>query len=422
MTLHKTLITLLLLLLAFPTFAQESTEEAIESSTPTEICDAATPADDPESREYSAPLQVLEPGVDYRAVMCTSAGAIYIDLLEDVTPETVNNFIFLTEQNYYNNTIFHRVLEDFMAQAGDPTGTGAGGPGYQFGDEIVGFLTFDRPGLLAMANGGPGTNGSQFFITTAGAPWLNGIHTIFGEVLEGQSETVDNILLRDPAAGGDATTLDTIVIIREPELVNSTFVETNEVATSEDFVAGLDVLLDGESLPPDITANGASTLATDEVIAIVPEGSQEDYAVFLENYGHDYRVSTALDNANCNTDYFFWQMVYSVDAFASAEDATEALNDEFLAGYYQSVGYTAIDTDNSGLRAYSASGLEICGEGDLALVLDVQRGRYVVNVSVVYPASMLNGMDEILLADITASNVLLIFEASLGDIYRSELR
>ena len=109
---------------------------------------------------------VLEPDVDYRAIFCTTAGTVYVDLYESLTPMTVNNFVFLAQQGYYDNTTFHRVIPDFMVQGGDPTATGSGGPGYQFGDEPVGFLTFDRPGLLAMANAGPGTNGSQFFITT----------------------------------------------------------------------------------------------------------------------------------------------------------------------------------------------------------------------------------------------------------------
>ncbi|MEL6527834.1 MAG: peptidylprolyl isomerase, partial [Chloroflexota bacterium] len=175
----SSLVLVLLFVLALPVLAQDSDEDTGESmeavaGTPTEICEASTPAEEPVSRDYAQPEQVLEVGVDYRAVFCTSAGAIYIDLLEAYTPETVNNFVFLADEGYYNNTIFHRVIEDFMAQAGDPTGTGTGGPGYQFADEIIGFLAFDRPGLLAMANAGPGTNGSQFFITTAETPWLNG--------------------------------------------------------------------------------------------------------------------------------------------------------------------------------------------------------------------------------------------------------
>ena len=99
---------------------------------------------------------------------------------------TVNNFIFLAEQGFYDGTIFHRVIPDFMIQGGDPTGTGTGGPGYRFEDESDPLLTFDAAGILAMANAGPDTNGSQFFITVAPAPWLNGGHTIFGQVIVGQ--------------------------------------------------------------------------------------------------------------------------------------------------------------------------------------------------------------------------------------------
>ena len=126
---------------------------------------------------------------------------------------TVNNFVFLAREGFYNDTTFHRVLEGFMAQAGDPTGTGSGGPGYQFEDEIVPNLTFDRPGLLAMANAGPGTNGSQFFITFAPTDWLNGMHTIFGEVIEGQ-DVLNQITLRDPGQPTDvaADKLYTVLI------------------------------------------------------------------------------------------------------------------------------------------------------------------------------------------------------------------
>lgn len=202
-----------------PNLAETSGEMTL-NGTPAEICDAATPASDPDSRTYNSPDTVLSEDTDYRAIMCTSAGAIYIDLFEEEAPLTVNSFVFLAESGFYNNTIFHRVIEDFMAQGGDPTGTGRGGPGYQFQDEIVPSLTFDSEGLLAMANAGPGTNGSQFFITYAPTPWLNGRHTIFGEVLQGQ-DTVDSIQLRDPmVANAPATDLNTVVIITDPSQVD----------------------------------------------------------------------------------------------------------------------------------------------------------------------------------------------------------
>ncbi|MCA9912212.1 MAG: peptidylprolyl isomerase, partial [Anaerolineae bacterium] len=132
--------------------AQTSSSEPVSGSIQ-ELCDSATPTE-PATRSYSQAEQVLEDGVDYQAIFCTDAGPIYVDLFEDQTPVTVNNFVFLAQNNYYDNTIFHRVIQDFMAQGGDPTGTGMGGPGYQFQDEIVQGLTFDTPGLLAMANAG----------------------------------------------------------------------------------------------------------------------------------------------------------------------------------------------------------------------------------------------------------------------------
>jgi cyclophilin family peptidyl-prolyl cis-trans isomerase len=184
-----------------------------------EICEQATPTVEPDNRSYSAADQVLEDGVDYQAIMCTDVGAIYFDLLEDRTPITVNSFVFLANHDYFNNTIFHRVLADFMAQGGDPTGTGRGGPGYQFQNENFPDLVFDRPYLLAMANAGPDTNGSQFFITFAPYPSLNGGYTIFGEVLAGQ-EVVDSIMLRDPAnVSAPASTLQTIIIVTPDRVI-----------------------------------------------------------------------------------------------------------------------------------------------------------------------------------------------------------
>jgi len=132
-----------------------------------------------------APRMQLDGDADYHAVLRTSCGRIEIDLFEDRTPITVNNFVFLAREGFYDGTIFHRVIAGFMNQGGDPEGTGMGGPGYEFEDEVMEELGFDRGGLLAMANAGPGTNGSQFFITAAPAPHLDGLHTIFGEVVEG---------------------------------------------------------------------------------------------------------------------------------------------------------------------------------------------------------------------------------------------
>lgn len=412
----------LLLLMATPALAQDdpvSPSELDLSGTPSAICESATPAVDPENRSYTEAETVLEADVDYRAIICTSAGAIYLDLLEDYTPDTVNNFVFLAEQNYYNNTIFHRVMEDFMAQAGDPTGTGSGGPGYQFEDEFLGFIAFDRPGLLAMANSGPATNGSQFFITTAETPWLNGAHTIFGEVLEGQEEVVNNILLRDPQAGGDATTLDTVVIIRDPELVESTYENTVEIATQDTFVDGLNLI--SEDLPEDLVFSGAESLTTDDVANLAPDELVDGYAEFLETYGHEYRVNGMLENIDCNPDYFFRVISYSVDAFADAESARSALEDGFLAEYYEASGYTPVEVEDANYNAYRAD-VEQCAEDDVAITLDIQRGRYIANVSVIFPADMIAQLGEAGVAEVTATNIATLFEQGLVDAYRSELR
>ncbi len=153
-------------------------------------------ADAPQ-QAFDAPEQVLEDGLDYVAVLRTSRGDITVDLYEDDTPVTVNNFVFLALNHYYEDVKFHRVLDGFMAQTGDPTGTGAGGPGYTFDDEIVDSLSFDSTGVLAMANAGPGTNGSQFFLTFGPTPWLDGAHTIFGRVIEGD-EVLNSITRLDP--------------------------------------------------------------------------------------------------------------------------------------------------------------------------------------------------------------------------------
>lgn len=137
-------------------------------------------------KQYSSPPEMqIEPDKIYLATIVTEQGDIQIELFGDKAPQTVNNFIFLARDGYYDDTTFHRVIPEFMAQAGDPTGTGAGGPGYQFEDEFHPDLTFDDAGLLAMANAGPNTNGSQFFITYVPTPYLDNRHTIFGKVIDG---------------------------------------------------------------------------------------------------------------------------------------------------------------------------------------------------------------------------------------------
>lgn len=155
--------------------------------------------------QFDAPPQMqIDSGAIYVATIRTAKGEIEVELFADRTPITVNNFVFLAEQGFYDGTTFHRVLPGFMAQGGDPTGTGSGGPGYQFVDEIVPGVAFDQAGLLAMANSGPNTNGSQFFITYAPTPWLNGLHTIFGKVIRGM-DVLEQITPRDPQESPDFT-------------------------------------------------------------------------------------------------------------------------------------------------------------------------------------------------------------------------
>ena len=129
---------------------------------------------------------------DIRIKIETSKGDIDLTVFASKTPLTAANFLNLAKRGYYDGLSFHRVIPNFMIQGGDPTGTGAGGPGYRFEDEFVPSLKHNKPGILSMANAGPGTNGSQFFITHVPTPWLDGKHTIFGEVTKGQ-DVVDAI-------------------------------------------------------------------------------------------------------------------------------------------------------------------------------------------------------------------------------------
>lgn len=167
---------------------------------------AATPTASGPKQWSSPPEMQIDTSKNYIATLHTVRGDIVIQLLPKVAPITVNNFVFLARQGFYNGVTFHRVIPDFMAQGGDPTGTGSGGPGYQFQDEF-GDLTFDGPGILAMANAGPGTNGSQFFITYVATPWLDGKHTIFGKVISGM-EVAYSLTARDPQS---ATTLGDVI-------------------------------------------------------------------------------------------------------------------------------------------------------------------------------------------------------------------
>jgi len=131
------------------------------------------------------PEMVIDPKKKYTAMIVTTRGAMELQLNAEHAPKTVNNFVFLAKEEFYNGVTFHRVIEDFVIQGGDPTGTGMGGPGYKFEDECKGNPLKHERGVISMANAGPNTNGSQFFITHSPQPHLNGKHTVFGKVVNG---------------------------------------------------------------------------------------------------------------------------------------------------------------------------------------------------------------------------------------------
>ncbi len=167
---------------AYASDAGQSTDaQAGESATETVVAEPAESEVTP-NKESDKLLAIFE----------TTRGVIKVELYPDKAPLTVANFANLIERGYYDGLIFHRVIEDFMVQGGDPTGTGRGGPGYKFEDEVRTGLKHTGPGILSMANAGANTNGSQFFITHVATPWLDGKHTVFGKVVEGQ-DIVDRI-------------------------------------------------------------------------------------------------------------------------------------------------------------------------------------------------------------------------------------
>lgn len=163
---------------------------------------------------YCPPMQI-DPQKQYTATLKTEKGDIVVQLFPDKAPKTVNSFVFLARQGWFNNVTFHRVIPGFVAQAGDPSGTGFGGPGYAFEDEIS-DLKFDKAGILGMANSGPGSNGSQFFITMAAAPNLDGKYTVFGQVIQG-IETLSKLTPRDPSTSIDLPPGDKILSVEIKE-------------------------------------------------------------------------------------------------------------------------------------------------------------------------------------------------------------
>ncbi|MCH8909754.1 MAG: peptidylprolyl isomerase [Chloroflexi bacterium] len=166
-----------------------------------------SPGDDPRP-----PVGALDTSKTYTATFKTEAGEFEVLLFDDEAPLTVENFINLATIGFYDGTMFHRVIPNFMAQGGDPRGTGAGGPGYRFRDEFDATRRHDKPGILSMANSGSNTNGSQFFITFAPTPHLDDVHSVFGEVVSGLDNAL-NLRVRDPGtAQFEGDKIETIII------------------------------------------------------------------------------------------------------------------------------------------------------------------------------------------------------------------
>ncbi len=151
------------------------------------------------------------------AKMVTSKGTMVLELFEDKAPNTVTNFVHLASKGFYDGLKFHRVIEDFMIQGGCPRGDGTGGPGYRFADEISRDLRHTSAGILSMANAGPNTNGSQFFITLAATPWLDGKHTVFGKLTEGEDvlEAIGDVETDGSDAPIEPITIESVTILRD---------------------------------------------------------------------------------------------------------------------------------------------------------------------------------------------------------------
>ena len=167
-------------------------------------------------KQYSSPPAMsVDPKKAYTATMRTTKGDIAIELFADRAPITVNNFVFLAQDGFYDGVVFHRVLDGFMAQGGDPTGSGRGGPGYRWDDEPSAMrIRHDSPGILSMANAGPNTNGSQFFITFVPTPHLDGRHAVFGRVSDADSLSVLDALQRiDPQRPSRGIAPDSIISV-----------------------------------------------------------------------------------------------------------------------------------------------------------------------------------------------------------------
>ena len=378
---------------------------AEDAPTPQELCDGAEPGA-LTRMQFDKAEQVLDPDLDYRAIFCTSAGAIYVNLYDTFTKVTVNNFVFLAQQGYYDSTTFHRVIPGFMAQGGDPTGTGRGGPGYQFADETTGHLTFYRPFVLAMANAGRDTNGSQFFITTVPTPHLTYKHTIFGHVLTGQ-EVVEAIRERDPqAATEDGETLHTVLIITDPATVDDSGMVPTPPVTQEELLAAFQRFNTDE----------VTVQSSDERRAALRTGFQSSFEDFAERYEHEYRISMQLRNEACNPEMFFTSIGYAVDVFANADFAVDALADGLLVAMAESEDFIQpYQTRSPLLMKQTPSCLSQDG---LHVMTQYTHGRFIITVDALVDIGILGNVQPASLIMSITNQLEQVFE----ELYYRELR
>lgn len=375
--------------------------QAQTAQTPDDLCAAATKTiTEPATREFKEAGQVLKSGVDYWAVICTDKGAIYLDLLEDKAPITVNSFVFLAQQGYFNNTTFHRVIPGFMAQGGDPTGTGSGGPGYEFKNETDSGLKFDKSGVVAMANAGADTNGSQFFITYGPQPHLDGGYSIFGQVFQGIG-VAELLLPRDPQQNPtyEGSKLQTVVIVEDPKTVSATpdgppdmahFQKLLEeiVATqlNEQFVLNKDV-----SHTYDLEAEAASWQATggDKVV--------EYMRAYLSDHQFTGAAELTLKLATCPTtssDQPIWGLGLRVADYTTADNAKAVVFDDARAKTLEDAGVFESHTDPADLqgrvftRAVAAD--QGCGPNGRLYHLELPYGRYVLTSDLILDSSVVN--------------------------------
>jgi len=376
-------------------FAGEAVQQAAQ--TPQEICESADKSE-PASREFGKAEEVLQDGVDYWAVLSTAAGAIYVDLYQDESPITVNSFVFLSQQGYFNNLTFHRVLPGFMAQGGDPTGTGGGGPGYEFVNETSDDLLFDRAGRLAMANAGADTNGSQFFITYGSTPHLDGGYTIFGQVYAGQ-DAAELLMPRDPEQSPqyEGASLDTVVIVEDPATVNAT---PDAAPTVEHFQALLDVVLvdtltqDTYSLVEDF-----SHVYDLEQEATSWADNSEELVTFMRDYLTEKGFSgtaAVLMKAECPAtpeENPIWAVGFQVSDYGAADAGQAVVFDNARSDALVNAGAFEKyeDDETMGGRMYSlpVAADEWCGEGGVYYRYELPAGRYVLTFDAVVNNSVL---------------------------------